>query len=342
MFSIVYILVDRDVQGTCCGLQKCFKSATLSKGYRNHYNINDTVVFQVEITLNDEEKVRLVRHESIPPTERSESISADFHRTTSAPPSPPQGGFGDLLESGEGSDAKLIFQSLYGRTVHIPVHKLILSARSSVFKAMFARNLKKKKTNIARDNNEIVISDFSPKVIREMLHFMYTGTSTKPLTDAQFVSDLFSAALHFKVIKLVNVLLSSDLLVSLTTTNVIELYSLALSCRSQGELKKSIVHFICINAANIPNFDSFLEQSLLSACESRLSGIRVSHGSNGCESAEESKVEVKKIGSTRKTPTKKKKKEKTVSWMSPVRQQLQQQQQQQRSECKRWSNKRYG
>ncbi|KAL6992951.1 BTB/POZ and MATH domain-containing protein 4 [Sarracenia purpurea var. burkii] len=69
--------------------------------------------------------------------------------------------FGMLLENEEGSD--VIFD-VAGEKFH--AHKLVLSARSSVFQAEFLNAESK-------DCNEIVVRDIEPKVFKAVLHFIY-------------------------------------------------------------------------------------------------------------------------------------------------------------------------
>ncbi|KAD6452995.1 hypothetical protein E3N88_07700 [Mikania micrantha] len=68
--------------------------------------------------------------------------------------------FGMLLENMEGSD--VIF-NVAGDIFH--AHKLVLSARSHVFRSSFFGQ--------EGDNHEIVITDMEPRVFKAMLHFIY-------------------------------------------------------------------------------------------------------------------------------------------------------------------------
>ncbi|KAJ6810733.1 BTB/POZ and MATH domain-containing protein 4-like [Iris pallida] len=97
--------------------------------------------------------------------------------------------FGMLLEKQEGSD--VVF-NVDGEKFH--AHKLILAARSPVFRASFY-------DGVDREENEIVITDLEPKVFKAMLHFIYRDTieedemslaSTSPVSS---VSDRLTAKL---------------------------------------------------------------------------------------------------------------------------------------------------
>ncbi|XP_072951412.1 BTB/POZ and MATH domain-containing protein 4-like isoform X1 [Typha angustifolia] len=76
--------------------------------------------------------------------------------------------FGMLLENQEGSD--VVF-NVSGEKVY--AHKLVLAARSSVFRTEFFDELDDGKDD---GNDEIVISDMEPKVFKAMLHFVYKDT----------------------------------------------------------------------------------------------------------------------------------------------------------------------
>lgn len=68
--------------------------------------------------------------------------------------------FGMLLENMEGSD--VVF-NVAGEIFH--AHRLVLAARSSVFRSDFFAQ--------EGDDHEIVIADMDPKVFKAMLHFIY-------------------------------------------------------------------------------------------------------------------------------------------------------------------------
>ena len=73
--------------------------------------------------------------------------------------------FGSLLESGAHSD--VVFKVGSSR---FPAHKVILSARSEVFAAMFAHDTKENRTN------EVDIIDCHPDIFKELLQYIYTGS----------------------------------------------------------------------------------------------------------------------------------------------------------------------
>lgn len=86
-----------------------------------------------------------------------------------------------FLGSGEYSD----FNIVIGK-IKMPVHKLILSARSPIFKTMFSH-----KDTVEARTNEVNITDVSIDVMKNFLSFLYTGL--KPQDD-QISLDLLVAA----------------------------------------------------------------------------------------------------------------------------------------------------
>ncbi|XP_017462897.1 PREDICTED: speckle-type POZ protein-like B, partial [Rhagoletis zephyria] len=71
-----------------------------------------------------------------------------------------------LLDSGEFSDFTVVIGS-----TEIPVHKIILSAHSPIFKAMFSMHTKESQ------ENKVDISDVSVDVMKDFLQFIYTGVA---------------------------------------------------------------------------------------------------------------------------------------------------------------------
>jgi len=100
--------------------------------------------------------------------------------------------FGALLEKQEGSD--IVFD-VAGEKFH--AHKLVLAARSTVFKASIF-------DGVYGEKDEIVVTDLEPKVFKAMLHFIYRDSlvedeilvaSGSPETSVPSVSDTLAAKL---------------------------------------------------------------------------------------------------------------------------------------------------
>ena len=78
-----------------------------------------------------------------------------------------------------------------------PAHKLILSSKSEVFKAMFAKEIQVNKSDTKKD--VIKIDDVEVKVIEEMLNFIYTG---KAENIAELSQELFKVAIKYQIVDL--------------------------------------------------------------------------------------------------------------------------------------------
>lgn len=96
-----------------------------------------------------------------------------------------------------------------------PCHKFILSARSDVFRAMFAHNMKE-----SQENQVDLLDAYSPTVIKEFLKFIYTDT----FDDKSFatVSQLLPLAEKYNVRRL-SVLCGRSLIESMSVDNVSEI-----------------------------------------------------------------------------------------------------------------------
>ncbi|KAL7743107.1 hypothetical protein ACLKA6_015029 [Drosophila palustris] len=75
----------------------------------------------------------------------------------------------------------------------IPVHKIILSARSKVFAAMFRHPMKEITENC------IVLDDFNSNVVAELIRFIYTGEAPNL---QEMTADLLAAADKYELDRL--------------------------------------------------------------------------------------------------------------------------------------------
>ena len=90
-------------------------------------------------------------------------------------------GFADLLTSKMNADVVFKVQN-----TNIAAHKLILTARSPVFAAMFQHRMKEK------ESGEVDIADVTPAVFNKLLQFIYTADC--PLEDSEEILELLMAA----------------------------------------------------------------------------------------------------------------------------------------------------
>ncbi|XP_060197084.1 BTB/POZ and MATH domain-containing protein 4 [Lycium barbarum] len=161
--------------------------------------------------------------------------------------------FGMLLENMEGSD--VVF-SVAGEKFH--AHKLVLAARSPVFRAEFFDEME-------GDKQEIVVADMEPRVFKAMLHFIYrdsleeeeledTSSSSTPVTDT-LTAKLLSAADRYDLTRLRRVC-ESHLCKDISVNSVSR--TLALADRYHAtELKAVCLRFAAENLAAVMQSDGF-------------------------------------------------------------------------------------
>uniref|UniRef100_A0A0D3GXL3 BTB domain-containing protein n=1 Tax=Oryza barthii TaxID=65489 RepID=A0A0D3GXL3_9ORYZ len=102
------------------------------------------------------------------------SNTVKAHELIKVPPSDILENFGELLEKGEGEDVTFVVGG-----EKIAAHKIVLAARSSVFKAELYGQMKEKRAR------RVTVEDMQPDVFRGLLHFIYTDS----LPDMDDLSD---------------------------------------------------------------------------------------------------------------------------------------------------------
>ncbi|GBN58366.1 Speckle-type POZ protein [Araneus ventricosus] len=119
-------------------------------------------------------------------------------------------------------------------TKSFQAHKIVLCARSPVFKAMFTNDMKEKNIDCIR------VDDLEDDIMQQLLFFLYSDN----IENLQWESatQLYYAADKYQIGKLKEVC-SSFLVESLTTTNAGELLLLA-DTHNDNNLKKSVEGFI--------------------------------------------------------------------------------------------------
>jgi len=97
---------------------------------------------------------------------------------------------------------------------------LTLLGRSAVFERMFQTEMKESK------EGRVLINDMEPKVLKEMLYFMYYGAfSDSDLEDAMFYIELFKAS-HKYEIKSLRTMCTMKIAKNLDFNNAGEIYTL--------------------------------------------------------------------------------------------------------------------
>ncbi|XAR59605.1 hypothetical protein NMG60_11015497 [Bertholletia excelsa] len=170
--------------------------------------------------------------------------------------------FGTLLENMEGSD--VIF-NVAGEKFH--AHKLVLAARSPVFRSEFFDGSK-------GDMQEIVVTDMETKVFKAMLHFIYRDSLmedelTSSSSSVSSVSDtltakLLAAADKYDLERLRRVC-ESHLCKDISVNTVAKTLALADSFHAT-ELKAMCLRFAAENLAAVMRSDGF--QYLKESCPS--------------------------------------------------------------------------
>lgn len=162
--------------------------------------------------------------------------------------------FGTLLENMEGCD--VVF-NVAGEKFH--AHKLVLTARSPIFRSEFIEAPDS-------DKQEIVVSDMEPKVFKAMLHFVYRDTldedeiiasssGSSPLVTDTLTAKLLAAADRYDLGRL-RQMCESHLCKDISVNSVA--HTLALADRYHAsELKAICLKFVAENLAAVMRSDGF-------------------------------------------------------------------------------------
>ncbi|XP_065209112.1 speckle-type POZ protein-like [Planococcus citri] len=125
------------------------------------------------------------------------------------------------------------------------VHKAILAARSSVFRAMFKSNMQESQ------NNHITITDIERETFEEMLYYIYTGKAQN-LNESAF--ELLPVADKYDL-KGLRIMCEKVLYKKLAPDNALKILILADMHRAK-ELKTLAIRYIKRNATNGDDFKS--------------------------------------------------------------------------------------
>ena len=126
-------------------------------------------------------------------------------------------------------------------------HQVILSARSPVFMAMFQAEMKESKTKV------VTVKDISKEVLKEMLHFIYTGTLSKSVDDlsVNMTRDLLRAADQYQL-DLLKKVCEEKLCLALSVGNALEYLVLA-DLHQASSLKAKAVTVVVTNMTVVVN-----------------------------------------------------------------------------------------
>ncbi|GBM11965.1 TD and POZ domain-containing protein 5 [Araneus ventricosus] len=143
-----------------------------------------------------------------------------------------------------------------------PAHKVILSASSSVFKAMFSSDMKEK------DSNCVDINDLSDDAVSGMLRYMYTARVDDLTWKTAY--HLYVAADKYAILSMKDIC-SSYMKDNLTLGNVCEVLLLS-DLHSDGDLKSAVQEYILKHVKDIVNSD---EWKLLMETNSKLAAVTI-------------------------------------------------------------------
>ncbi|KDP42915.1 hypothetical protein JCGZ_23857 [Jatropha curcas] len=162
--------------------------------------------------------------------------------------------FGMLLENMEGSDVTF---NVAGEKIH--AHKLVLAARSPLFRSKFFDGEEEKQ--------EVDITDLEPKVFKAMLHFIYRDTLTEDVDMETSSSSCLSSVSETLTAKLLaaadrygldrlRLMCESHLCKDISVDSVASILALADSHHAT-ELKAVCLKFAAENLAAVMRSDSF-------------------------------------------------------------------------------------
>lgn len=139
--------------------------------------------------------------------------------------------YGNLLKSGKYSDVILSVNDK-----QLLAHKAILASRAGYFAAMFEHETKEKK------ENKIDIPDVDAEVLREMLHFIYTG---KVPSMEKYAIELLAVADKYQLDSL-KVICEESLCSKLVPENfdLIQNFLLLADLYNASKLKTKVLDFI--------------------------------------------------------------------------------------------------
>ncbi|GBL98965.1 Speckle-type POZ protein B [Araneus ventricosus] len=157
------------------------------------------------------------------------------------------------------TDLKALYQNsldtditLIAGTDKIHAHKLILTARSAIFKKIFHHNMEE------AEENSVAITDVQFSVLQRLIEFLYTGVivdgGNKDM-DFQDLYDLYYAADKYEVMDL-REMVGNTLLGRIQVDNASEILILA-DRHNDKDLKSRVMNFIRLNFEVVANTDAW-------------------------------------------------------------------------------------
>lgn len=164
--------------------------------------------------------------------------------------------YGKLLESKEEADITFLVSG-----EAFPAHKMVLIARSPVFKAMLCGSM------IENGASTITVKEIEPEVFKALLHFIYTDTfpldNFDPSKATELTRQLLSAADRYGMEKL-KVMCEGKLCMTIDVENIIIMLLLA-DQHQCNMLKQACLHFFATpntmeKVMSTPEYDNLKSQ----------------------------------------------------------------------------------
>ncbi|XP_061393747.1 speckle-type POZ protein-like [Musca vetustissima] len=123
--------------------------------------------------------------------------------------------------------------------IEFKAHKVVLCARSDVFRAMFRNDLQEKKTG------SITIDDMDSDVLKKLLNYIYTDEEMPK----EMAADLFVAANKYALVDLQKI--CEDILIEVMSDDTVADILLLGDRHSSERLKSKAVQFVIENIKNV-------------------------------------------------------------------------------------------
>ena len=137
-----------------------------------------------------------------------------------------------------------------------PCHKIVLSARSDVFKAMLENEMKEAHGNV------IEIVDSTPEVVTMMVEYIYTGKLPEADKLKQFAPDILYIAVKYNLGSLITA--CEDAMISeLNSSNAIKTFIYVDRYKPTSKFREQILKFLSMNAREIVgmgDWNNFIKQ----------------------------------------------------------------------------------
>eukprot|EP00092_Neocalanus_flemingeri_P016813 GFUD01018183.1.p1 GENE.GFUD01018183.1~~GFUD01018183.1.p1 ORF type:complete len:384 (+),score=99.30 GFUD01018183.1:278-1429(+) len=125
-----------------------------------------------------------------------------------------------------------------------PCHKVVLSARSDVFKAMLENEMREAHDNV------IEIVDSSPEIVTMMVEHIYTGKIPEVAKLKQLAPEILHVAVKYNLPSLISVC-EDTLLNELKSANAIKTFIYVDRYMPTSKLREQVLKFLCRNAREV-------------------------------------------------------------------------------------------